>query len=55
MFINAMPQFCIGKMPYKIVHGYKLHLPIDIVVQPVQMPAMEEYLLSLQKNVDRCP
>ena len=49
MFINAMPQSCTGKMPYKIVHGCKLCLPIDLVVCPVQMPAVEDYLSSLHK------
>ena len=49
MFINTMPQLCIGKMPYKIVHGHKLCLPIDLMVCPVQMPAMEDYLSSLRK------
>ena len=28
------------KMPYKIVHGLKLCLPIDLAVRPVQMLAM---------------
>ena len=49
MFINATPQSCTGKMPYKIVHGHKLCLPIDLAVQPIQTPAVEDYLLGLCK------
>ena len=49
MFINAMPQLHTGKMPYKIVHGHKLCQLIDLVVHPVQMPAVEDYLSSLCK------
>ena len=36
-------------MPYKIVYGHKLHLPTDIMVQPMQTPAVEDYLSNLQK------
>ena len=36
-------------MTYKTVYSCKLFLPIYIVVQPVKMPAMEDYLSSLQK------
>ena len=32
VFINATPQLHTGKMPYKIVHGCKLCLPVDIMV-----------------------
>ena len=49
MFINAMQQLHTGKMPYKIVHGPKLCLPIDLVVHPLQLPAVEDYLSSLYK------
>ena len=48
ILINATPQLCIGKMPYEIVHGYKLSLPIDITV-PVKTPAIDDYLLELYK------
>ena len=38
-----------GKTPYKIVYSCKLHLLIDFVVWLVYMPAVEDYLSSLQK------
>ena len=47
--MNATPQSHTGKIPYEIVHGLKLCLPIDLTVHPVQTPAMEDYLLSLHK------
>ena len=49
MFINATPQLRTGKMPYKIVHGHKLHLTVDFAVHPVQTLAVEDYLSSLHK------
>ena len=36
-------------MPYEIVYGHKLRFPIDIVVQPVLMPAVGDYLLQKHK------
>ena len=42
MFINAMLQSRTGKIPYEIVHGCQLCLPIDLAVCPVQTPAVED-------------
>ena len=49
MFINAMPQSHTSKTPYEIVHGHKLCLPIDLAVQPIWTPAVEDYLSDLRK------
>ena len=39
------------KLSYKIVHGMKLKLPIDVALQPLQsthMPAVGDYVQELQ-------
>ena len=50
ILINAIPQSRIKKLPYEIVHGRKLKLPMYVVLQPLQstrMPAIGDYVQEL--------
>ena len=45
MFAGAMPQSHTSKIPYNIVHGQKLWLPIHSVIWVVDTPAVISRLM----------
>ena len=51
MLINVMPQLSYKELPYEIVYGGKLKLPIDVALWPLQStctPAVGDYIQELQ-------
>ena len=49
MMINAMPQSRTGRMPHEVAYGWKLRMPMDMAIVPMDILAAEEYAGQLHR------
>jgi hypothetical protein len=52
MFYNNASQASTGFSPYSLVYGRDMHLPIDTLVPPTDVPAATEFLEKLRTSWD---
>ena len=49
--LNSAPQVSTGKSPTELVFGEGVRLPVDLLVQPIHVPAAADLAARVQRVV----